>query len=285
MRQLGISALLVFLAVPLFAAHECEADLSALRALYAVRYAMLSSHSEYAVQSEIDDQIDLLREPFPEGGFRWIEYVRPLGEGPVAKREHLVASVQGSDDPDFFEAAADHPYAVRVAVPRKRSLTRANKEAYVGTLVVRYWVDGDEREMEKRIDQWFAPDTSKTFDLGVIADRAEASLEASTREKNRKESLVEIHFRQAVARDNPDNPNYSLIETLKKMRAQSDLPPAAIDYEIAKLEKLLFPDMETIPLAAFITRLRQAEAFIRSENPEEQEKGKKALAEIVRMVR
>lgn len=135
----------------------------------------------------------------------------------------------------------------------------------------------------RQSDQWFEPDTSKTFDLGVIADRAEVSLDTSTKRENQKDALVEIHFRQAVPRDDPDNPNYALIEMLKRMRAEEKLTPAAIDYEIAKLERRLFPDLDSIPFTAVVMRLREANAFLRSEKPEDQEKARKIIADVVRL--
>ena len=57
-------------------------------------------------------------------------------------------------------------------------------------------------------------DTSKTLDLGVIADRADASLEASTHDPG--EAVVEFHFVQARAEDDPANTAYDTIRSLER---------------------------------------------------------------------
>lgn len=284
MKRSTIAVAVLALALPLSLraqrADDCAA-LQTLQALYEVRQlAMASSPSSYSVDRAIETHLDRLRDPLPSGGYRWVRLTRPAGDGPVIKREHLVNADHASGDLEHFEADGAVPYAVRIVVPRKRSLTRANKEVWVGTVNVRYSTEGETKTLERRIDAWLLPDNSRSIDLGVIADRAEVAVETATRSGNRGQALLEVHFRQAVAQDDPANPNFEGVEALKRLQWAAD--PAAIDLEIARLERQLFPGVEITPFTTIVTRLREAEALLRSEKEEEKEKGRKALAEVMR---
>jgi hypothetical protein len=278
----------VLLAVALFAANaaaqNCQGDIAALRALYEVRQILMHPYgTSYQTGNVIDEALERMREPLPGGGYRWVHFVRPSGDGPVQKREHTVANDFESGKMDEWEATGDHPFAIRIAVPRKRSMFKANKESYVGRVDIRYWVDGKEKTMTKDLNQWFSVDTMKTIDLGAIADRAVVTIEAASRGASAKESLVEVHFKQAIAQDDPDNPSYDAIQSLKRLQTSTD--PVTVDYEIAKFEKRLFPELISTPYTSLFTKIREAEKLIKSEKSEDQEKGKKMLAEVTSAIR
>lgn len=280
MRVARLMVVLSLVLPSLAIAQECP-ELAALRALYGIRQLMMEPYAtSYSVTQWIDEQLDQLRDPLPSGGYRWVRFVKPTGDAPVVKREHLVNADYARGNLDTFEAAADHPFAVRIVVPRKRSLLKPNKETYVGKVTIRYQKDGEEKVMEKQLNEWLAPDTSRSFDLGVIADRAEVTAETAARAANVKETLVEVHFRQAVAQDDPENPNYEAITSLKRIRSSAD--PLTIDFEIGKLERRLFPGIDVIPFTVIGVRLREAEKLVKSDTEEDREKGKKMLAEVVR---
>lgn len=262
----------------------CDSTVLQLGALYEIRSLMMKSYtSSYDVQKVIDRRLDELRVPLPNGGYQWVRWVRPGGEGPFDKNGHTAVAVHDRGDADSFEAAAEHVYAVRVAVPQKKSLFSANKAVYVGKLHVTYTVDGRRRTKDLAIEQWMNPDTTKTLDLETIADRAEATLDASTAEKDSKQALVELHFRQAVAQDDPSNPAYPAIRALQRVRSDPD--PATIDAEIASTERKLFPDSDPLPVVTILHDLRHADDLMRSKKPEEQEKGDKLLKETLRRLR
>jgi len=283
MNRSCIAVLLLSLSSAVFAQDACESDLDALQALYEIRQVALKpSNSSYDMSRTIDARMDLLRGPLPDGGYRWVRFVRPSGEPPVVKREHLASGDEASRQLDSFEASADHPFAVRVAVPRKRGLFKTNKEVFVGTVQIRYQRDGREREITRDINQWMPPDTSRSFDLGGIADEATVSVESASRPNARRESLVEIHFLQAVAQDDPRNPNYETLQTLSRLRQRPE--PDAIDVEIGRLERRLFPTLPPVPTTTLITRLREADILMRSAKPEEQEKGRKLLEQVITLL-
>jgi hypothetical protein len=272
-------------ALPVLAIDECAGETAALHALYDLRALIIGqSASPYTLGSRLEEHLETLRVPLSGGGYRWVRFVRPKsGSGPVVKREHLIQAVQGSEDPSQFEASADHVYAVKMVVPRKRSLMNANNDAYVGTVRVRYWTEGQERVLEKRVNQWLKPDNSRTWDLDLIADRAEATAEVATKSGTVRQSLAELHFVQAVAQDDPASPFASAVDRLKKL--QSDLNPRTIDEEIARLEYQLFGRASTVPLAQVTVALRQAEELMGSKDEKEQEKGRKLLRDTMRLLR
>lgn len=276
---LACSLVLTALASPA-AADEC-AEIEALRALYEIRQIMLHPYfGTWDVSSRIDAHLHELRGPLADGGYRWVRHVRPAGDSPVVKKEHVVRSNRRGGELEEFEASAEVPFAVRVVVPRKRSLIRGNNEVWVGGMEIRTWVDGEMRSESKTIDQWLKPDSQRTFDLGGIVDRAEVAVQAGTNPSTVGEALVEVHFRQAVAQDDPANPHREGIEALKRLGASPD--PITLDLEIARLESRLFPGIAVTPFTTIVARLREAEKLLASEEEEEREKGKKTLAEVMK---
>lgn len=275
---LAFSLILAAFAAPA-AADDC-AELEALRALYEIRQIMLHPFfGSWDVSSRIDAHLHELRDPLADGRYRWVRYVRPAGDGPLVKREHLVRSNRRAGEIEEFEASAEVPFAVRVVVPRKRSVFRGNNEVWVGAVEIRTWVDGEMRSESKRVDQWLKPDSQRTFDLGGIVDHAEVAVQAGTNPSTLGEALVEIHLRQAVSQDDPANPNREGVEALKRLGASPD--PITLDLEIARLESRLFPGIAVTPFTTIVARLREAEKLLASEEDEEREKGKKALAEVM----
>ena len=97
------------------------------------------------------------------------------------------------------------------------------------------------------------------------------------------DALVEIHFRQALAEDDPANPAYRTIQSLKRVRGSytSD----AIDDEIARVERDAFGTTESMPWLAIVHDLRRADELIRSSKDADKEKGDKLLRETLRRLR
>lgn len=277
--------LLLLMAVPAFAFEDdCSSELTHLGTLYQLRTLMTKSYtSSYDVQRFADRRIDELREPLRGGGHRWIRWVRPAGDGPVVKREHSVIAVESGGDRDRVEANGGHVYSALVVVPRKRSLLRENNRVWVGTAEVTYETAGRTSAKREAINQWMNPGTSRTIDLGGIADRAAATLDAATEQKSVKQAIVEIHLRQAVAEDDPANPAISTIRMLQRVRENPDA--VTVDAEIAATEASLFPGAESLPMLTILSDLRQADGLMRSSKPEEQEKGTKLLQETLRRLR
>ncbi len=246
--------------------------------LYQIRSMMLRGDTtSYDVDKFINKKMDEFREPLPGGGFRWVRWVRPSGDPEYDKKGHNVVAVQGSGT-DTFESSGNHTYAVRIAVPSKRSLFKANKPVYVGTVHARYTANGRERTKEETINNWMNPDTTRTIDLGAIADHVDVSLDSATAQKNIREALVEIHLLKAVPQDDPGNPNYETIVMLRRIRDSSD--PYVIDEEIAKLDP-----SASFPVYRFVRDLRRADELMRSKKEDEQEKGDKLLKETMRKLR
>jgi len=275
-RALILITFLLF-ATPLLA-DDCSA-MTQLATLYELRNVALR-HS-YDVDNWIDKRIDVLREP--EGnGYRWVRWARPSGSDPVDKHLHKTQAVHGNGS-DSFEATGAHAYGVRVVVPAKQSLFGRNNPVYVGTVRIAYDVDGRRRTKTEKIDQWMNPDTSRTIDLGAIADHVEASLDASAAQKDVGSALVEIHFREAVAEDDPANPGYRTIQSLKHVRGSWS--GTAIDDEIAQAERDAFGTTESLPWLTIARDLRKADEMLRSSKDSEKEKGDKLLKETLRKIR
>lgn len=275
MKRLLTFLCTALLAAPAFAVNDDAAcsGYRQLAALYEVRNMMLRGDSGYTIDEAISHRVSRLREG-------WVRWVRPDSDAAIDKHVHVVAASNGSSS-DNFEASGDHPFAVKVVVPSKRSLFNKNNPVYVGVAHVTYVAGGRERTKDLPINAWMNPDTSKTLDLGVIADRADASLDAST--KNPGEAVVELHFVQARAEDDPANPAYDTIRSLERIRRNTDA--YALDQEIAKREREMFPDTEPYSVTQLINDLRHADELMHSKKDSDQEKGEKLLKETLRRLR
>ncbi len=283
MRTAVIGLLLGCFLAPAASAADCESDLAALEVFYDLRDTMVrGSSSSYDLARRVEEHLIALREPLGDGTFRWVRYVRPGGTPPVVRRERLVAASRDDGDIESFEASAERPFAVQVVVPRKRSLLRGNQEAWVGQVVIRYWVDGEEESLTRAVNQWLRPDTTRTFDLGVIADRAEAVVEVGTRRTTREQSLVELHLQQAVAQDDPGSPNAATVARLK--RFASDPSPVHLDEEIAEIELEVFGRSSRLRTAELVATLRKAGVLLESEKEEERTEGQKLLDSVFLML-
>ena len=266
MKQM--SALLLFLAIPAFALDS--GDCSRLATLYEVRSLMMKPYtSSYDVQKAIDRHLADMRQGY-------IIWVRPNSEGPVDKHVHKLRGGGGSD---HFESDSDHIFGVRIVVPSKRSLFNGNNSVSVGTATITYTVNGRTRTRTEAINSTMNPDTSRTFDLGAIADHVQVAVDVDSKQ----EAVVETHFQQAVAQDDPANPQYATIQSLQRM--ESNLDPRAVDDEIASVERSMFPDSDPLPLLSIVHDLRHAKELMRSKKEEDHEKGDRLLKETLERLR
>ena len=285
MKRALLLVVAVFFALPSLAFDaKCAQELEQLGTLYQLRTLMAGSNvTSYEVSRFIDRRVDDLREPLSGGGYRWVRWRRPA-DGPVARKEHVVLAVHDRAGQDRIETSAGRVYAATVVVPRKRSLLHGNNPVWVGDVEVTYEVGGRSQTKRETIRQWMNPGTSRTIDLGVIADRAHATLEAATTPRHVREALVEIHLRQAVSEDDPANPAYATIRMLQRIRESAD--PETVDAEIATAERVLDANGgKTLPFLTILADLREAEKLIDSEEEEEREEGLALLKETLRRLR
>lgn len=275
MNRTVVAVAFLLIALPSLAADDCR-DFMRLGALYETRALMMRPNaSSYEVGEFIDKQLDRMREG-------WIRWVRPDRDAPVDKHIHTVTAINGTGT-DSFEASGSHAFQVKVVVPAKRSLFNKNNPVYVGRVGITYEINGRSRTKTETIDAWMNPDTSRTIDLDGISDHADAALEASTKSNNVKESIVEIHFVQAVPRDDPANPAYDAIQSLARVRSTTDAD--TIDDEIAQAERMLFPSSDPLPMASIVEDLRRANELMRSKKDSDVEKGERLLKETMRRLR
>jgi hypothetical protein len=281
-----ILLVILLLATPLFAIDRDDncRGLTQLGSLYEIRSLMMRSYiTSYDIEKAIDNRVEALRVPLPSGGgYRWVRWVRPNKDAPVEKQVHEVRAVNGNGA-DTFDATADHPFNVKVVIPSKRSLFGKNNPVFVGTLRVSYTVNGRTTDRDLPINDWMNPDTSRVIEFDTIADRAQATVDVSTSASDAGKSVAEIHFRQAVAEDDPANPDYPTIQALKRVRRSPDA--STVDGEIAALERGLFPTADPVPLLTILADLRRADKWMQSTKTDEQEKGQKLLKETLKRLR
>lgn len=282
MRSLTLGLALLFVPVTLSGQNVSDCDgAGSLAALYSVRDAMvLAGSSSSAVTLKIDEQLHLLRDPLSDGSYRWVRLVRPAGEPPVVRREKVVHAIRGNDERDTFEARGTTPFAVGIVVPRKRSLLRGNNPVWIGDVRIHVEADGERESIVHPVNEWLRPDTSRSFDLGIIADSATVEVEAATNADASGAALIEVHFSQAVSQDDPLNPEAAGVLALQ--RIGSDPDPDVVDYEIAAMEREVLGLVRSVPYATLLARVVEAEALMRSEKEEDRVRGTEMLAGVVK---
>ena len=258
----------LFIAAALFAAAPLLADDCTLaRELYSVRDVAIRPYaSSYDVDSHIDKRLDALRKGY-------VIWVKPTGQEPFDKKLHRTKAPK--DALDSFEASGEHAYAVRVAVPSKRTIFNSNNAVFVGNIEIRYTANGQSKTIKQPIETLMQPDTSRTIDLPVIADTVDVRLGTGTDKPG--ESLIEVHFKQAVAEDDRSNPDYDAVRALQRIRDSSDR--RVIDDEIAKIER------DSLPLVEIMADLRRADELIRSKKDDDQDRGYRLLKETLGRLR
>lgn len=277
-----ICAALLFVATPLLAIEDPCRDYEHLGSLYELRSVMLrGSASSTTTHEFIDRRVQQLRGPLGDGEFRWVRWVAPPSEAPLDKHAYTVRANPSSGG-DTFEANGAHAFAVRVHVPRKRSLFAANNPVRVGTVKISTTVDGRTRTRTESIGSWMNPDTTKSFDFDGVVDRVEVSIDAVSEKPG--EAVVEVQFRQALAQDDPENPSYDTITSLMRVRGATD-EAEELDDRIARLERAMFPDSEPLPLLEILSDLRRADDLMRSSKEDQKEKGAKLMKETIRRLR
>lgn len=260
-------ALAALVALP--AAAVETGDCARLAALYEIRSMMLKrSASSYDVGQVVERRLADMRRGY-------IIWVRRDSDAPTDKKVHKLRG----NGTDRFESESDHVFSVRVVVPSKRSMFNANSPVNVGNVTINYTVNGRARTRNESINAMMNPDTSRTFDLGAIADHVEVAVDS----ESRSEAVIETHYRQATAEDDPANPQYATIQSLRRLGSSPDA--REIDDEIAAAERSLFPSSDPMPLLTIIENLRRADELMRSKKTEDQEKGDKLLKETLRRLR
>jgi hypothetical protein len=245
-------------------------DCARLASLYEIRSLMMKRYSSsYEVGEVISRRLADLRQGY-------VVYVRHNSGSPIDKKVH---KLRGGDGSDVFESESDHVFEVKIVVPSKRSMFNANYPVSVATATINYTVNGRQKTRTEHIDATMNPDTSRTFDLGAIADHVRVAVDS----KGRGDAVIETHFVQATAEDDPANPNYATIESLRRLGTS----PSAmtVDDEIASVESRMFPKSDPLPLLQIVEDLRKAEELIRSKKTDDQEKGDRLLRETLRRLR
>jgi hypothetical protein len=283
MKRLMTWTILLLTAIPVAAdwRDPLRTDLEGLGILYQVREQLLDRRvSDWDVNRFIDREIDRLLEPLPEGGHEWVVQVRPASEV-VRRSEHLVRATP--DAPSTFEHAEPWVYAVRLVVPRKRSLFRGNNPVWVeGYRVMVVEPDGSRSEREIEVGRWMQPGTTTTLDLDTIASSVRVAARAATAAEHRGEALLEIHLLKTVTRDDPQNPYFETIAMLRDLRRS--LSPDRVDSQIERLERRVFPGKRPLPVGRLADLLSEAQALLESEDPAEREKAGAVLERMRRLL-
>lgn len=172
----------------------------------------------------VDSDIDDLREPRPDGTYRWASLQRD--EGSRVKDQKSIERVYTEKDLREVMLTAANAYRVEVSVPTKRNLVSANNRVYIrNVLVDSTGFDGKLLHHEIPVDAWVAPGDSNGVALPEIGKSVRATVELGV-ETGEKRAVADVALVQARLADDPTSPYYPAVQRLQQIRqvlVQKDL--------------------------------------------------------------
>ena len=193
---------------------QVDSDLRALE-----RIASLSSNlndNRQVMLAIVDSDIDNLREPRPDGTYRWASLQRE--EASRVKEQHQIERVQSEKELREITLTAPNAYRVEVSVPAKRNLVSANNRVYIRNVIVdSTGFDGKITHQEIAVDQWVNPGDANGVALPEIGKSVKVTVELGV-ETGEKRAVADVSLLEAKLADDPTSPYFPAVSRLQQIR-------------------------------------------------------------------
>src|ERR1700753_2035119 len=172
--------------------------------------------SRQVILAIIDSDVDVLREPRPDGTYRWASLQRE--EASRVKDQKSIEKVQTEKELREVTITATNAYRLEVSVPTKRNLISANNRVYVrNVLVDSTGFDGKTTHHEIAVNAWVNPGDANGVALPEIGKSVKATAEIGV-ESGNKTAVAEVALLQAKLVDDPASPYFPAIKRLLQIR-------------------------------------------------------------------
>lgn len=164
----------------------------------------------------VDSDINDLREPRPDGTYRWASLQRE--EASRVKEQHSVERVQSEKELREITITAPNAYRVEVSVPTKRNLVSGNNRVYIRNVNVdSTGFDGKITHQDIAVDAWVNPGDAHGVPLPDIGKSVKATVELGV-ETGEKRAVADVSLLQAKLVDDPTSPNFPAVKRLQQVR-------------------------------------------------------------------
>src|SRR5581483_9561159 len=191
------------------------------------RIASLASNLNDARQVMLaitDSDIDDLRDPRPDGTYRWASLQRE--EASRVKDQKSIERVYTEKDLREVTITAPNAYRLEVSLPTKRNLVSANNRVYIrNVLVDSTGFDGKQLHHEIPVNAWVNPGDANGVALPEIGKSVRATAELGV-ENGEKRAVADVALIQAKLEDDPASPYFPAVQRLEQVRqvlVQKDL--------------------------------------------------------------
>lgn len=165
------------------------------------------TQAEKILNEIIDEGIYSLRGPKEDGTF---EYAYLSQENPIP----LNYSFDIEKTPFIWKQKGENIFSLKITVPKKKNLFWGNEDAYLKEAIIR--IDGNEKSLEK--EKVLKRGETYEYPLKKIHKEFEIILNFEKLEGKERSSYVEVYLYQAGLKDDPKNPNFSLISQLLQLK-------------------------------------------------------------------
>lgn len=164
----------------------------------------------------VDQEIEWLREPRPDGTYRWASLQRE--EGDRKSVEKALEKVFTEEMLHEVTVSASNAYRLLVSVPQKRSVFSSNNRTWVRNVVLD-WTDfeGKSHRTDLPVNVWVAPGDAHGVALPEIGKNVHATVHLGI-ESGGKRAVAEVALLQATLSDDPTNPFYPAVRRLTDLR-------------------------------------------------------------------
>lgn len=188
-----------------------------LRALE--RIASLSTNlndNRQVMLAIVDSDIDDLREPRPDGTYRWASLQRE--EASRVKEQHQIERVSSEKELREVTLTAANAYRVEVSVPTKRNLVSGNNRVYIRNILVdSTGFDGKITHHEIAVNAWVNPGDAHGEPLPEIDKSVKATVELGV-ETGEKRAVADVALLRAKLVDDPTSPYFPAVKRLLQVR-------------------------------------------------------------------
>lgn len=164
----------------------------------------------------VDQQIEWLREPRPDGTYRWASLQRE--EGGRKMVEKALEKVSTEELLHEVTVSAPNAYRLVVSVPQKRGVFTSNNRTWVRNAVLD-WTDfeGKTHRTDLPVNVWVAPGDAHGVALPDIGREVYAAVHLGV-ESGTKKAVAEVALLQATLTDDPASPFYPAVRRLADLR-------------------------------------------------------------------
>lgn len=164
----------------------------------------------------IDQQIGWLREPKPDGTYRWASLQRE--EGGRRSEEKTLERVWTESDLREVTVSAPSAYRLIVNVPPKRGVFSSNNRVFVRNVVVdSIDADGKSKRTDLPVRVWIDPGDSHGIALPDIERSVRATAHMGV-ESGGNRAVAEVVLLEPTLADDPLNPYFPAVRRLADLR-------------------------------------------------------------------